>query len=45
VPGTLVLETTWQTRTGWLVVRDALLVGPWYDDRERARSNTSARPG
>jgi len=36
VPGTLVLETTWQTRTGWLVVRDALLVGPWYDDRERA---------
>ena len=36
VPGTLVLETTWQTRTGWLVIRDALLVGPWYDDRERA---------
>jgi alpha,alpha-trehalase len=36
VPGTLVLETTWQTRTGWLVVRDALLVGPWYDDRQRA---------
>jgi len=36
VPGTLVLETTWQTRTGWLVIRDALLVGPWYDDRQRA---------
>jgi alpha,alpha-trehalase len=36
VPGTLVLETTWQTRTGWLVIRDALLVGPWYDERERA---------
>ena len=36
VPGTLVLETTWQTRTGWLVVRDALLVGPWYDDTQRA---------
>ena len=35
VPGTLVLETTWQTRTGWLVIRDALLVGPWYDDRQR----------
>src|SRR5919106_6439003 len=28
VPGTLVLETTWQTRTGWLVVRDALCLGP-----------------
>jgi alpha,alpha-trehalase len=35
VPGTLVLETTWQTRTGWVVVRDALLVGPWYDDTHR----------
>jgi alpha,alpha-trehalase len=29
LPGTLVLETTWQTGTGWIVVRDALLVGPW----------------
>jgi len=36
VPGTLVLESTWQTHTGWIVVRDALLVGPWYDDRKRA---------
>ncbi len=36
VPGTLVLETTWQTRTGWVVIRDALLVGPWYDDTQRA---------
>lgn len=36
LPGTLVLETTWQTRTGWLIVRDALLVGPWYEDDRRA---------
>src|SRR3990170_8255563 len=36
VPGTLVLETTWQTRTGWLVVRDTLLVCPWYEDEQRA---------
>jgi GH15 family glucan-1,4-alpha-glucosidase len=35
VPGTLVLETTWQTKTGWLVVRDALLIGPWYHDAAR----------
>jgi hypothetical protein len=28
VPGTLILETTWMTNRGWLVVRDALLVGP-----------------
>jgi GH15 family glucan-1,4-alpha-glucosidase len=24
-----VLETTWATATGWLVVRDALTIGPW----------------
>jgi alpha,alpha-trehalase len=28
VPGTMVLETTWHTPTGWLVVRDALVMGP-----------------
>jgi alpha,alpha-trehalase len=32
MPGTNVLETTWQTRTGWLIVRDALVMGPWTDD-------------
>ena len=32
LPGTLILETTWMTTTGWVVVRDALLVGPWIDD-------------
>jgi GH15 family glucan-1,4-alpha-glucosidase len=30
LPGTMVLETTWQTRTGWIIVRDALAIGPWY---------------
>ncbi len=35
LPGTMVLETTWQTRTGWLIVRDALSIGPWYHRRER----------
>jgi GH15 family glucan-1,4-alpha-glucosidase len=29
VPGTMVLETTWHTPTGWLVVTDALVLGPW----------------
>ena len=28
VPGTNVLETTWMTDTGWVVVRDALALGP-----------------
>jgi GH15 family glucan-1,4-alpha-glucosidase len=31
LPGTNVLETTWQTRSGWLIIRDALLMGPWTD--------------
>jgi GH15 family glucan-1,4-alpha-glucosidase len=33
VPGTLVLETTWLTPSGWLVVRDALTIGPWRGDK------------
>jgi hypothetical protein len=27
LPGSLMVETTWKTRTGWLIVRDALCVG------------------
>jgi GH15 family glucan-1,4-alpha-glucosidase len=29
VPGTNVLETTWKTPSGWIVVRDALTMGPF----------------
>ncbi len=29
LPGTLVLETTWHAGEGWVVVCDALLIGPW----------------
>ncbi|QAY68989.1 glycoside hydrolase family 15 protein [Xylanimonas protaetiae] len=36
LPGTLVLETTWQTSTGWLVVRDALVLGPWHHTAHRS---------
>jgi GH15 family glucan-1,4-alpha-glucosidase len=28
VPGTNVLETTWRTPAGWIIVRDALTIGP-----------------
>src|SRR5436190_14086378 len=28
-PGTNVLVTTWKTPSGWLLVRDALTIGPW----------------
>jgi alpha,alpha-trehalase len=41
LPGTLVLETTWGTPTGWAVVRDALLVGPWR--HQTCRSETHQR--
>jgi alpha,alpha-trehalase len=36
LPGSMVLETTWTTRTGWLIVRDALVIGPWHHVDERA---------
>lgn len=29
LPGTMVLETTWCTPTGWMLIRDALVMGPW----------------
>src|SRR6187200_1718847 len=35
LPGTMVLETTWGTPTGWLEVRDVLLIGSW-DDEDRS---------
>ncbi len=36
VPGSMVLETAWTTRTGWLMTRDALTIGPWHHVGERA---------
>src|SRR5208283_3124066 len=36
VPGTMVLETTWHTPTGWLVVKDALVMGPAPTETRRA---------
>ena len=34
IPGTNVLETTWKTPNGWIVVRDALTLGPWEHEDE-----------
>ncbi|MEP6954931.1 MAG: glycoside hydrolase family 15 protein [Solirubrobacteraceae bacterium] len=39
LPGTMVLETSWETRMGWAIVRDALSVGPWHHDAERSDSH------
>jgi GH15 family glucan-1,4-alpha-glucosidase len=39
-PGTLIVESTWVTDTGWAVVLDALTIGEWEqmsDDRSRPR--------
>ena len=38
LPGTMILETSWGTATGWIIVRDALLVGPWHHERDRSRT-------
>src|SRR5690606_29749837 len=35
LPGTNVLETVWQTNSGWLVVHDALVMKPWVAGTER----------
>ncbi len=42
VPGTMILETTWDTPGGWIIVRDLLLMGPWHhsDDRSSTHRRT-----
>jgi alpha,alpha-trehalase len=42
IPGTMVLETSWWTPGGWLVVTDALLMGPWHHDHERSTTHRRA---
>jgi len=42
LPGTMVLETSWGTPHGWVIVRDVLLIGPWHHDDKRAASHRRA---
>ncbi|MDQ4131994.1 MAG: glycoside hydrolase family 15 protein [Actinomycetota bacterium] len=42
LPGTMVLETSWGTDTGWIVVRDVLLIGPWHHEHELSRTHRRA---
>jgi GH15 family glucan-1,4-alpha-glucosidase len=38
LPGTNILETSWATSTGWVIVRDCLLMGPWrHEHPERSK--------
>lgn len=39
LPGGLILETTWQTETGWLTVRDALVMGRWHNTDQRSKTH------
>ena len=41
LPGTMILETSWDIRGGWIIVRDVLLFGPWHHEHDR--SNTHRR--
>jgi GH15 family glucan-1,4-alpha-glucosidase len=38
----MILETSWGCATGWAVVRDVLLIGPWHE--EHRRSGAQRRP-
>jgi GH15 family glucan-1,4-alpha-glucosidase len=42
LPGTMVLETSWGTRGGWIVVRDVLLIGPWHHPTDRSGTHRRA---
>ena len=39
LPGTMVLETSWGTSSGWVIVRDVLLIGPWHHETERSHTH------
>ena len=42
LPGTNVLETSWGTTGGWIIVRDVLLIGPWHHERDRSQTHRRA---
>jgi GH15 family glucan-1,4-alpha-glucosidase len=42
LPGTMVLETSWGTGAGWVIVRDVLLIGNWHHERERSHTHRRA---
>src|SRR4029450_13184184 len=42
LPGTMILETSWGTPTGWIIVRALLLIGPWHHEDERSHTHRRA---
>lgn len=39
-PGTNIVETTWMQQSGWVIVRDALAIGPWGAHNEGDETRT-----
>jgi GH15 family glucan-1,4-alpha-glucosidase len=42
IPGTMMVETSWNTANGWAIVRDMLLMGPWHHARTRDSTHRRA---
>jgi alpha,alpha-trehalase len=42
LPGTMVLETSWGTGAGWIIVRDVLLIGGWHHQHDRSGTHRRA---
>jgi alpha,alpha-trehalase len=42
LPGTMIVETSWGTSTGWAIVRDVMLIGPWRHETKRSRTHRRA---
>jgi alpha,alpha-trehalase len=39
LPGTMVLETSWDCDEGWIIVRDCLVMGPWRHEHPKRTSH------
>jgi GH15 family glucan-1,4-alpha-glucosidase len=42
LPGTMIIETSWGTKGGWIIVRDVLLIGPWHHEHDRSTTHRRA---
>jgi GH15 family glucan-1,4-alpha-glucosidase len=42
LPGTMVMETSWGTGAGWIIVRDVLLIGNWHHAEDRSHTHRRA---
>jgi alpha,alpha-trehalase len=42
LPGTMVLETSWGTNGGWIIIRDVLLMGAWHHESDGRHAHRRA---